>query len=503
MKKYIILPLIAAVGLLTSCDETTDAVGFSLTEPTDRLDVDYGTFNVSSETVKLENIVSRSTIGYLGKMKDPETGSYITCNYTTQFRTMENGDHLAKSDFAQDNGQIIADSCEVRIYYYTSSGDNNIPMKCKLQEMAKPLSETETYTTDFKPTAENGYLRSNGISQSTTYSLKDNSIPEDTESARCIRIQLNNEYTDTKGNKYNNYGSYILNKCYEGDGSNINNSYKFVHNVCPGFFIESTGGIGCMANISITQLRIHAKCKQENGTMRDSLIYFNGTEEVVQRTNISQDNDKLTEMANEGDYTYLKTPAGLCTQITLPVDEVYKGHENDTLNTARMILLRESNEKEVNNNTFGIPTTLLILPADRAEAFFAKNEIADNRDSYIATYIGETKDNTGNVTERLNGYRFSNISGILRLMKKAKDEYIAAHPGTTDEQYETLFPKWNKALIVPVITSKTTVTSSYTSTEVLSRVTHDMSLTSTKLVGGKNNPNAIKINCIYSKFKNK
>lgn len=507
MKKYIILPLIAATGLLASCDETTDYVGFSLTEPTDRLDVDYGTFNVSSETVKLENVVSRSTMGYLGKMKDPETGSYVTGNYITQFRVMENGDYPAKSDFVQENGQIIADSCEVSIYYYSFSGGSNIPMKCKLQELAKPLSESENYSTDFKPTVENGYLRSDGISQSTTYSLIDSSLPEvssdkKTSTALNINIPLNNEYTDTKGNKYNNYGAYILNKCYEGDGSNINNTYKFVHNVCPGFFIESTGGLGSMANIYITQLKVFTKRKLESEVKVDT-IYFNGTEEVIQKTNITQDNKKLTELANEGDYTYLKTPAGLCTQITLPVDEVYKGHENDTLNTARIVLLREQNEKEVNKYTFPFPKKLMILPADSLASFFANNRVANDRDSYITSYIGESRDTQGNLIERLDGYRFGNISGILRLMKKAKDDYISAHPGTTDEQYETLFPKWNKAVIVPVTTSTITVTINYSSREVLSRVTHDMSLSSTKLVGGKNNPNAIKMSCIYSKFKNK
>lgn len=500
MKKYIIFPLIAAAGLFASCDNTTENVGFSLTDPSDRLNVDYGTFNVSSETIKLENIVSRSTMGYLGKMKDPETGSYITGNYMTQFRTNENSDHLTKSDFAQENNQIIADSCEVRILYSTYSGGANIPMKCRLQEMAKPLSESETYTTDFKPTVENGYLRTEGISQSTTYALLDLTISDSLreENMTNFRIQLNNEYTDTKGNKYNNYGSYILNKCYEGDGSNINNSYKFVNNVCPGFYIEHTGGLGCMANISLTQLVVHTKCKKTDGSIGDTLLVFNGTEEVLQKTNITQDNDRLTEMANEGDHTYLKSPAGLCTQLTLPVDDVFKGHENDTLNTARVVILRENNDKIVEGYTFPIPQTILILPADSVDAFFANNEIADYRDSYITKYIGESRNTSGQLVERLDGYRFGNISGILRLMKKAKDEYMSAHPGTTDEQYEALFPKWNKAVIIPVTTSSTTISNS----EVLSRVTHDMSLTSTKLSGGKNNPDAIKISCIYSKFTN-
>ena len=84
-------------------------------------------------------------------------------------------------------------------------------------------------------------------------------------------------------------------------------------------------------------------------------------------------------------------------------------------------------------------------------------------------------------------------------MKDAKTKYIAAHPGTTNEQYEALFPNWNKAIIIPV-TTKIIAVDSYGNTKLI-RVAHDMSISSTKLIGGKDNPNAIKMSCIYSKFQ--
>ena len=78
-------------------------------------------------------------------------------------------------------------------------------------------------------------------------------------------------------------------------------------------------------------------------------------------------------------------------------------------------------------------------------------------------------------------------------MKDAKTK-----SGMTDAQYEELHPNWNKAIIIPVTTSY--ITDTYNQKK-LTRVTHDMSISSTKLVGGKDNPYAIKINCIYSKFQ--
>lgn len=60
---------------------------------------------------------------------------------------------------------------------------------------------------------------------------------------------------------------------------------------------------------------------------------------------------------------------------------------------------------------------------------------------------------------------------------------------------------WNKAVVVPVTTTYTT--DAY-GTSTLTTVTHDMSMTNTRLVGGSANPNqAIKLSVIYSKFNSK
>lgn len=490
MKKNLIFPLIALASLFVSCDDNTDELGYSLTNPTDRMAIAYGTFNVNSETVKLDNIISRSSTGYLGKIKDPETGSYITCNFMGQLHIMEDYEFPKKDSLVLTNGEIIADSCELQVYYSTYTGDSTVSMKCKFHEFAKPLSESETYDVDFKPTIENGFLRNDGLTKSTTYSLIDYSLSDSIrwKGIRHFNINLNDEYTDVDGKKYNNYGTYIMQKYYEPGGSvNFKNSYNFIHNVCPGFYLENTGGIGCMANISYTQLIVYMRYLDSNGDSINGILVFGGTEEVLQKTNIAQDQEIIDKMKDEGDHTYLKTPAGLYTELTLPVDSVFKGHDSDTLNTANMFIPRENNTQATSNYTIPIPQKVMILPADSVENFFANEKVADNRSSYITTYASAT-----------NGYTFSNISGMMRIMKDAKTKYLAEHKGTTDAQYEELFPKWNKAIIIPVTISS--ITDSYNQTTI-TRVTHDMSISSTKLVGGKDNPKAIKISCIYSKFQ--
>ena len=226
---------------------------------------------------------------------------------------------------------------------------------------------------------------------------------------------------------------------------------------------------------------------KSGNTEGKGILVFGGTEEVLQKTNITQDQEIIDKMKDEGDHTYLKTPAGLYTQITLPVDEVFDGHESDTLNTASIFISRENNTQETNSYTIPFPKQVMILPADSVENFFTNEKVIDNRSSYTTSY-----------KEATNGYTFSNISSMMRIMKDAKTKCIEEQ-GITEAQYEELHPMWNKAIIIPVTIS--TIQVGQNTNPIITRVTHDMSISSTRLVGGKDNPDAIKISCIYSKFQ--
>ena len=56
-----------------SCDDTTDTIGMSLTESVNNVNVSADTFFVESHSVAAKDIVARSSNGYLGKIKDPQT----------------------------------------------------------------------------------------------------------------------------------------------------------------------------------------------------------------------------------------------------------------------------------------------------------------------------------------------------------------------------------------------------------------------------------------------
>lgn len=109
---------------MASCTDSTDEIGSSLNTNTDAVNVEAVSYDVVSESLLADSVLSRNTTGYIGKVKDPETGNYITGNFMAQFYNLENYKFPDKSAMAGVDskgdtikGLIKADSCELRLFY--------------------------------------------------------------------------------------------------------------------------------------------------------------------------------------------------------------------------------------------------------------------------------------------------------------------------------------------------------------------------------------------------
>ena len=492
MKTRSLAALLLLITILTACDDTTESIGASLTDNMDHLQITTDTFSITTRSIVADSVLSRNTTGYLGKIKDPETGAYITGDFMMQFNTLEDYFFPTKDSIESKDelGNVYVDSCEIRLYYDDFYGDSLAAMKLSVYELAKPYEEGQNYYSNYDP-FEQGYIREDGIVKSKMYALTNmglsDSLRKSSSYSPNIRIPLNDPYTDKDGKTYKNYGTYILQKYYENPEI-TKNSYNFIHQICPGFYVKIQEGLGSMATIYNSQLNLYFRYRSKytrDNTTKDTTYVgtttFAGTEEVLQHTHITNDKQTISTLAADNSCTYLKTPAGIFTEMTLPVDEIVYNHENDTLNTAKITLSR------INNNTHGdytlsTPSTLLIVEKDSMYTFFESNKIADNKLTYLSTFAN-------------NGYTFNNISGLIRHMAEAKEKGLQSNPN-----WLALHPDWNKVALVPVSTEYVTVGQN----QVLAKVSHDMSMTSTRLVGGSANPNQpIRISVIYSKFSNK
>ena len=447
--------LVIAALTFAACDDTTEEIGGSITNKIDNINISDSAFNVTTKSIVAGAVLSRNNTGLIGKMKDPETGNYVKGDYMTQLSVLPTFSVDTLDYIKQANkGSIEADSCYLLVSYNASYGDTIAPMKVTAYEMTKPMAEDQEY--------------------------------------------------------YSDYGSYIM-QTYAEHPEYFKTNYKFLHNVCPGFFIKNVGGMGNMAKIWNTELIFywtrHKTIKAKDGVTDSTAVSigynrFDGTEEVLQLNKIENDTKNLEQLANQNqqNWTYLKSPAGIFTEVTLPIEDIMKGHEKDTLNTASISFPRLNNKDEDNAYNFATPSTILMVQKDNLQSFFEKSKLADNRTSYTAIYSS-----TGTYK---NAYTFQNIANLVSAMYKNKAEGEKKNASWVNEHSD-----WNKVVLVPV--NVITTTQGYTT--VISKINHDMSLASTRLIVGTDDPNKdytqdkktgkkvasgpIRIKVIYSKFK--
>lgn len=479
--------LVIAALTFAACDDTTEGIGGSITNKIDNINISNSAFNVTTKSIVAGAVLSRNNTGLIGKMKDPETGNYVKGDYMTQLSVLPTFSVDTLDYIKQANkGSIEADSCYLLVSYNASYGDTIAPMKVTAYEMTKPMAEDKEYYSDYDA-FEKDWVSESNQHWSSNYNLSN------TSDVKNFKIYLNKKYKKD-GKTYKNYGSYIM-QTYAEHPEYFKTNYKFLHNVCPGFYIKNVGGTGNMAKIWNTELIFYWTRKKtiNKDSTAVSIGYnrFDGTEEVLQLNKIENDTENLKKLASKDQEkcTYLKSPAGIFTEVTLPIEDIMKGHEKDTLNTATISFPRLNNENEDNPYNFATPSTILMVQKDSLQSFFEKSKLADSRTSYTASYSS-----TGTYK---NAYTFQNIANLVSAMYKNKGKG----------------ENWNKVVLVPV--NVITTTQGYTT--VISKINHDMSLASTRLIVGTDDPNKdyttdektgkkvasgpIRIKVIYSKFK--
>ena len=367
----------------------------------------------------------------------------------------------------------------------------------RMSELDKPIDEAYTHYSNFD-LKKNGYIRNGGLEVNKMFSMRDLTLSKNSLASLQrnislqgtsadsgyydrIRIPMNMPYKANNGKTYNNYGTYVLRTYYEHP-EYFQNSYWFVHNVCPGFNFEITDGMGVMANVFSVTINIYYNYLRSDANTTTSL-YLATTPEVMQTTHITNDRGALEQLVNDKSCTYLKSPAGIFTEVTLPVDEITQAHASDSLLQVSVNFMRENTDVAANKYRIGAPANLLMVHKDSLYTFFENQVMYDYKSSFASALSSD------------NAYTFSNIGNLITLMAREKAEGLKSDPNWVANH-----PNWNKVVLVPISTTIKYSSNSYgTTTSTVSSVQHQMGLSSTKLVGGANSPIEVKV--IYAKFK--
>ena len=462
--KYLYALLLPA--MICSCDDATTGIGDSTIASGDPIPAGAAVYDVHTRSILADSVYARTSTAYLGKYTDPKFGEF-SADFIAQFNCTDN------FEFPATIQEITG--VNMRMFYENHFGDPDNAMRLQVDTLDKVIPEkelgtfytsvdpTQYYDASAKPVARRAYAAHGAsVNDSTVVSYNSFGEVERTYTYYWQDVKLPLEL-----------GQHMYDK-YKEDKSNYKDAESFIKNVLKGFYVHCTHGDGTILYISDIQLRLNFKYLIESSSGKvDSLItgstIFAATKEVIQ-ANSFRNSDRLKELIQETEYTYLKTPAGIFTEATLPIDEIAEMHQRDTLNAASITFTRY-NEKEDTKYPMGVPQNLLMVRKKDMYDFFEKNETFDNVTSYIASYMGSGAE--------ANTYAFNNIASLITTCINEKKA------GKHDAD-------WNKVVLIPV---KTETDSGGTT---ITGIKSNLDMESAYLKGGEKNP--LKLYLLYTTF---
>lgn len=398
--KRLILGLAFGGILLSGCNDELSQVGPSIQPDGDRSFVYADTFQLEASTIKLDSVYARTVNGLLGQIYDPLYGNLKT-DYTCQFYCPEN------YKFAHEPIDGKVDSMAFFIMYNKGGyvGDSLAPMQAKIYQVTKPLARN--YYTNMNP---EDFCDLQTLIGEKTYTAYDLSIPDSIRNIKDtsdpdyytpnVRIRINTDiaqsfYDETVNNPSSFQNQEAFNKFF------------------PGFYVTTGFGTGNILEVAQSSFFIYYKYKSTTEAGKDTIIHtreqFNVTKEVIQMNQIENGNIEQLLEPNE-EFSYLRSPAGVCTKIVVPASAIKEKIGDRIINGLSFSMKAMPQEEWL--YAFEAPENVLLLPEDSVQSFFENNKIEDNVTSYLATF-SEYATNT---------YSFGNISTLLQVHLENKPD---------------------------------------------------------------------------------
>ena len=518
MKVRYIGTLLIAVLTFFGCDDNTGTLGIDMLPDSDAISAHTTTFDVKTESFFADSVYAKTSTGYIGRFTDRKFG-YYEAGFLTQLNCTDNfslpsvykvTERDSQGNPTKATGRMAGDSvvsAQLVIYYSKWFGDSLNACRMSVYELDKEL-EKNRYT-NISP--EKYFDKQNPkLLGRKAYSAYDASVPD------SVR---NN--TDVSGNPtfYPNlsfpldkktFGEDRILKVYREHPEYFKNSDAFIKHVFKGLYAKSDYGDGTILYIDRVDLQMQFRfhytndstgvaLQKKDGT--DSLYYsmntiFASTKEVIQANQFSNSKEIEEIAKNEKNWTYIKSPAGIFTQASMPYDEIYKEHKELSQDTLNAIKLTFNNYNETNNYKFSMsaPNNVLLIRKQELKKFFEENKIVDNVTSFTATHNSLAT----------NQYTFRNIARLVTTCinekqaakKKAKDEAGATwNELTWEANWKVENEDWNKVLLIPV----NVIYDSTSQNQNITGIQNDLQPGYAKLKGGPEGE-PLQIEVTYTRF---
>lgn len=394
--RLFILGVGLGLAILGGCNDELSEVGSSIQPDGDKSFVYVDSFQLSAKTVLMDSVYARTTSGLLGEIYDPLYGN-IKSDYLCQFYCPEN------YQFQNTPLNGVIDSMDLRIFYSSWVGDSLTPMQVTVYPITT-VPERNFYT-NVDPEK---YCDMQTVLGQKMYTAYDVTISDSvrngltsTTYTPVVRVKLPTEIgQDFYNETVNNPSSF--------ENQDAFNQYF------PGLYITNTFGSGNLLTVYQTSFFIYYRYTVEGSAGQDSIVngreQFNVTREVIQLNHVANANLEPLLLPDEK-YTYMRTPAGVYTELTLPITEIKETVGSRFLNNLPLTL--HAMPQENWDYAFEPPSYLLLLPTDSVKGFFEQNKVENNETAFLSgIYDSSTRT-----------YTFGNISNLIKYqLENAPDE---------------------------------------------------------------------------------
>ena len=532
--KYALIALLAITFF--GCDDNTGGLGLGMFPGNDQnIKGKLSTFDVTTESVKTGDIYAKTNIGYIGKFTDETFGTYqagflaqLNCPDGLTFPepykevTDASGNVISATGrmvvddkdpenkdvtFIKDGNQIIGNIRAVELYLWYDSyfGDSLTACRLSVYELGGNGKETlnldNAYYTDINP---EDFYDSQNILGTKAYTAVDLSVKD---SIRNLSTYVPSVHIAFKEDIATRVGGNILTAARKAKNADKEFNSQLFREAFQGIYVKSDYGDGTVLYIDQPQMNVVYKCyatdsitgkklQKIDGSGKDSTYYsyrvFATTREVIQANQLKNDPERIDALIKEDKNTYLKSPAGIFTEATLPISDIQNELTGDTLNAVKLTF---TNYNQTGDKKFGmaIPSTVMLVRKKFQDSFFKDNKLSDGVSSYLTSHTSST-----------NQYVFSNITKLVNACIAEKEEAKKNAGSSWDEtKWLQENPDWNKVVLIPVLV---TYDSSNTTTGQANiiRIQHDLKPGYVRLKGGslgKTNPDyKLKLEVISTDF---
>lgn len=525
--KYALIALLAITFF--GCDDNTGNLGFGMFPDSDKnINGQLKTYPVITESVEAGRIYAKTNIGYVGKFTDETFGTYqagflstLNCPTGLTFPGVYNGTAFDSNNkvtntmvgaeresdddiiIIRDEDKVIGNihTVELYLWYDTYFGDSLTACRLsvyKLDEALETAKNEEYYYTDINPTL---FYKEDDLLGTKAYTAVDLSVKD---SIRNLSTYVPSVHLAFEKNISEKVGGEIL-KAFRNRSGKFDNQ-DFI-NAFKGIYVKSDYGDGTVLYVDQVQMNvvyknyavdsISGKPLKTYDNKDDSTYYayriFNSTREVIQANKLDNDSKVDDLIANHNNCTYLKTPAGIFTQATLPISQINEELFGDTLNAVKLTFSNYNQPSSSANFGMSAPSNVMLIRKKDKDRFFAKNLLNDGVSSFLTSHTTSTNQYTfSNITRLINTCINDRKAAEKEIKENGKVNYTIYNAETGKDESKTAHDiaeweedtEWDKVVLIPVLVTYDSSSSNYGTSNVIG-IQHDLKPGYVKLKGGK------------------